>query len=400
VTVGSESVAVCRFLHASDLHLGAHQYSSPVRAQDYIQALSDLLSLAISKQVDFIIWGGDTFTSLEILPGLFLQIVQTLKKFKCQTHAKIPIISIEGNHDLRGFVRRSRVNRGQSWLKVLAEQDLIILLDADTTSDTIQYLNYDATTRTGGKIRIKNAVIYGNRYIRKDVEQLLPEIRNGIDPDDQLFHILLQHFGIQGEMPGVPGVRYQAVLPLRDRIDYLALGHFHLGFQIRDWIFNPGSPEAVSASEHRFKRGVFFVEVVQKSGNGKFHKKLELIQLQNRAVRRETIRFPKEFHKHSEISLYVQSRLRQRPWKKSPPLSDPPNRNIPILYVNLTGKKPSLAEKPLLKQLRHEIVNQFPVVDVKIYLKFGYQVQTLESFLYPKKSYPPLSPKLPPFAYN
>jgi DNA repair exonuclease SbcCD nuclease subunit len=396
-TVVSESVAICRFLHASDLHLGAHQYTSPVRANDYVQALSDLLDLAISKHVDFILWGGDTFTSLEILPGLFLQIVQTLKKFKRQTHARIPIIAIEGNHDLRGFVRRSRVNRGQSWLKVLAELDLIIRLDADMTSEKIRYQDYDPTSQSGGKIRIKNAVIYGNHYIRKNVEHILPEIRNGIVPNDHLFHILLQHFGIQGEMPGVPGVQYQAVLSLRDRIDYLALGHFHLGFQIRDWIFNPGSPEAVSASEHRFKRGVFLVKVDQKSGNGRFQKKVELIQLQNRFVRRETIRFPQEFHTHSEILQFVQSELRQRPWKNNLPLSDPLNPNIPILYVTLKGKKPALSEKTLLKQLRREILDLFPVIDVKIYLKFGYQAKTLESFLFTKKSFPMTVSKLQSF---
>jgi len=93
--------------------------------------------------------------------------VCVLKKFRQDTQAQIPIIAIEGNHDLRGFVRRSRVNRGQSWLKVLVELDLIILLDADTdvASNNIQYHNYDPMTRSGGKIRIKNAVIYGNQIV-------------------------------------------------------------------------------------------------------------------------------------------------------------------------------------------------------------------------------------------
>ena len=170
----------------------------------------------------------------------------------------------------------------------------------------------------------------------KKVEKSLWEIRKAIEPDNHLFHILLQHMGIQGEMPGVPGVRYQDVLPLRDRIDDLALGHFHLGFQIRDFIFNPGSPETVSASEQAFQRGVYFVEVAQK--NGIFPIKVELIQLQNRFVQRKTIFLPQEFHSHYEVSQFVQAKLLQQ-IENTIPLDGPVNRKSPLLYITLKGKK-------------------------------------------------------------
>jgi len=128
---------------------------------------------------------------------------------------------------------------------------------------------------------------------------------------------------------------------------------------------------------------VFFVEVVQKNGN--FLKKTELIQLYNRPVCRKTIILPQEFHSHYKIVQIVESKL-QHQFQNLLPTMDPTNRNTPILYLTLKGKKPpSLSEKTLLKHLRREILGHFPVIDVKIYLKFGFQVKTLETYIISRK---------------
>ena len=63
------------FIHASDLHLGSHQYRNEERATDFIDALKQILYLARFHGVDFILLGGDIFNSLEILPGKLTEIV-------------------------------------------------------------------------------------------------------------------------------------------------------------------------------------------------------------------------------------------------------------------------------------------------------------------------------------
>ena len=104
-----------KFIHASDIHLGSHQYRSEHRSDDFIRAFYEILSLAIHYNVDFIILGGDVFTSLEILPGKLTKIVNILKNFNIQTEGSIPLIAIEGNHDIRKFSRGMRFSqRGQS----------------------------------------------------------------------------------------------------------------------------------------------------------------------------------------------------------------------------------------------------------------------------------------------
>ncbi|MFX0075316.1 MAG: exonuclease SbcCD subunit D, partial [Candidatus Hermodarchaeota archaeon] len=221
---------ISKFIHASDIHLGSHQYRNEHRANDFIGAFEEILSKAIFYKVDFILLGGDVFTSLEMLPGKLTKIVSILRNFKNKTDEQILIIAIEGNHDIRKFSRGvSFKQRGQSWLKFLADLGLIVLLDADIDLPPKEMFKpYDFLTRKGGKIQVKNVVIYGSRYLKDRPEEYLLALKEGIIKDDGNFHILLQHFGIEGQMDKVPGANYEKVKHLKERVHYLALGHFHL----------------------------------------------------------------------------------------------------------------------------------------------------------------------------
>ena len=95
------------------------------------------------------------------------------------------------------------------------------------------------------------------------LEHLL-KLKEGIEKDDDYFHILLQHFGIEGQMEQVPGVNYRRIQMLKDRVNYLALGHFHLQFILDGWIYNPGSSEASCSSDFSFIRGIFLVSITKK----------------------------------------------------------------------------------------------------------------------------------------
>ena len=368
-----------KFIHASDIHLGSHQYRNDYRANNFIFAFEEILSLAVIHRVDFLLLGGDVFTSLEMLPGKLTKIVNLLTNLKKVTKNQILIIAIEGNHDIRKFSRGQKFKqRGQSWLKLLASLGLIILLDADVDlpSDQI-FKEYDFKTRKGGKIRIKDVIIYGTRYLGQNPVEYLLKLKDGIEKDDDLFHILLQHFGIKGQMEQVPGVDYRRIQILKNRVNYLALGHFHLQFILDDWIFNPGSSEASCSSDFSFKRGVFLVTITK---NDSYTKCVNKIRLTNRTSRWEHIYFKTEFRKKEKMYEYIIQKL-----KKSFDLDKNLNKkssNIqtPVLFLVLKGKKPFYRCKIDKKELTQIICENLPVVDVRIYQKFSDFLKTLDTF--------------------
>lgn len=365
------------FLHASDIHLGSQQFRSELRADDFIRAFQEILTLAQCHQVDFIILAGDVFTSQEMLPEQLNQIVDIIKDFNAATKNLIPIISIEGNHDIRKFSRGTRLQRRQSWLKFVSNLGLIVLLDADFNEPAEKmYIPYDAETNTGGKIQIKNAVIYGNSYIGERPINEIKKIREAIDPADGLFHILLEHFGIDGQMEGIPGIDLHYVEPLKGRVDYLALGHFHKQYILNDWIYNPGSSEASCVSDHSLTRGVFLVEVAR---NGIYSKMVYPIHLNNRKSIWETISLPVQYRNKSTLYKFVLERLKTM--LRLDKNLKPTNPQMPLLYLKLEGLKPLKSCKIVKKDFRELIRKNLPVLDARIYEKYSDQVKTLDTYM-------------------
>ncbi len=369
-----------KFIHASDIHLGSHQYRNENRANDFIFAFEEILTTAVLHQVDFILLGGDVFTSLEMLPGKLTKIVNLLTSFKKDTKNQILIVAIEGNHDIRKFSRGQRFKqRGQSWLKLLASLGLMILLDGDVELPPEEiFKEYDLKSRKGGKIRIKDVIIYGTRYLGQNPVEELLKVKDGIEKDDDLFHVLLQHFGIKGQMEQVPGVDYRKIQILKDRVNYLALGHFHLQFILDDWIFNPGSSEASCSSDFSFKRGIFLVSITK---SDTFTKCVKKIRLANRTSRWEHIYFKTEFRNKEKMYDYIIQKL-----KKSFDFVQNLNQNrsniqTPVLFLVLKGKKPFYRCKIGKKELSQLICENLPVVDVRIYQKFSDFLKTLDTFI-------------------
>ncbi len=375
-----EGTSLIKFIHASDIHLGSHQYRNEDRANDFISAFEEILTTAVLHQVDFILLGGDVFTSLEMLPGKLTRVVNLLNNFKDETDNRILIVAIEGNHDIRKFSRGQRFKqRGQSWLKLLASLGLIILLDADVELPPDEmFKEYDFKTRKGGKIRIKDVIIYGTSYLGQNPEKYLLKLRDGIIKDDDLFHILLQHFGIEGQMEQVPGVDYRRILILKDRVNYLALGHFHLQFIMDDWVFNPGSSEASCSSDFSFIRGIFLVSITK---NDTYTKCVKKIRLANRTYRWETLYLKREFRSKENLYNYVILKLKN--------IFDPISNSelslgsmqIPVLFLVLKGMKPYQRTNINTKELTDLLIKNLPVVDARIYQKFSNILKTIDTFI-------------------
>ena len=367
-----------KFIHASDIHLGAAQYRNEYRSNDFIQAFQEILDLAITNHVDFIILGGDVFTSLEILPGMLTKIVNMLNDFKDFIHGSILIIAIEGNHDIRKFSRGVRFERrGQSWLKLLNSLGLIYLLDTDLKASSEKVFQpYDLEAKKGGKIQIKRVVVYGSHYLGEKPIQQLSKIRKSIIKEKNLFNILLLHFGIEGQMENVPGIKLEEIQHLKHRIDYLALGHFHKQFILEDWIYNPGSSEAACAMDNSFKRGVFLVEISEKLGV--FTKQVKIFRLNNRRYIWKTVYLNFEVRKRKDLELFIIDKLRKLIGNIDDNLP-PSNPRMPLLYLIVKGIKPSC--KINKKDLREKICESLPVLDVRVYQKFNESLKTLDQYI-------------------
>lgn len=369
-----------KFLHASDLHLGRFQYRNQARANDFIVAFEKLLILARSQKVDFILLGGDVFNSLELMPGIFTLLIKVIKQHQECNETEIPIIAIEGNHDIRKMSRGMRFKeRGQSWLKVMNELGLIILLDGEVNDPTAEmFAPYNFERRSGGKIRIKEAIIYGTHYLGENPYKELRKIGMAIEQEKEpgTFRILLQHFGIEGQLGDVPGIDFRQVDPLRDTVDYLALGHFHDCFIIDDWVFNPGSTEAGCSADHSYVRGVFLVEMNHKKPS----KKVKHVQLANRSFLNLKILLETTCTNSESLYREVIRKLRENiPHESMKTFQD--ERLMPVLYLTLKGKSLSRSCKINEKNLTAMIIKNIPIVDVHLRQRFKTEKTTLEIFL-------------------
>lgn len=264
-----------RFLHCADIHLGYLQYGHKERFNDFAAAFNAVIDKAvgvyqprrgreiafdesIQGPVDFVILAGDLFHKRSIDALTLNQAMRTLRRLR---DAGIPCIAVEGNHE------RAYYEESIGWMKFLALQDLIILLDAEITDNGFDLKPWDAKRRQGAYYEPKPGVrVYGLRYYGASTGAALnayAEAMAALPTTGVEYSIFVTHAGVEGQMDDkAGGVTFHQWTALRDHVDYVALGHFHKPFVLEQWIHNPGSPEACSISEAAWTpRGYLIVDV-------------------------------------------------------------------------------------------------------------------------------------------
>ncbi|MBS1263672.1 MAG: DNA double-strand break repair protein Mre11 [Methanonatronarchaeales archaeon] len=246
-----------RFLHAADLHLGYRQYNLEARLEDFERAFDRVgrtaagRSETLDEPVDFLLIAGDLFDDRSINARTFTGATEVLSKLR---GAGLPVYVVEGNHD-RAFHRD-----GMSWLEALDHRGLIelIRLQGDEGSG-LRYLADFREVEVDGEL----ARIYGIRYVGASTPKVAKAAAEEVgiiesrEPAD--LTVAMMHFGIEGRGEG-PGYSYSCLLPLRENVDYLALGHYHNAYEVEGWGYNPGSVEPTSVSEAGEDRGVYLYE--------------------------------------------------------------------------------------------------------------------------------------------
>lgn len=243
-----------KFLHISDVHLGCTRYQLPESPRDFFDAWIDVLrKYAIGENVDFVIMCGDFFHKRSVPPETMNYAVAGLTMLK---EAGIPVVTIEGNHDQR------HTDSEYSWLRSLANWNLLYLLEPVNESGRIIYTSWDEGS--GGYIDLGRARIFGSHWYGASANWAIPLLTSAIKETrrDDAFHILLLHTDVEGHQTHpLPALSLAALSELKSVTEYVGLGHTHMHYEIDNWAFNPGSIEVTNIAEYRETRGVFLVEV-------------------------------------------------------------------------------------------------------------------------------------------
>jgi DNA repair exonuclease SbcCD nuclease subunit len=244
------------FLHVADIHLGYQQYGSEERFNDFSKVFLHIVDQALDRDVDFVLLAGDLFEKRRVDPLAMRVAIDGLERLR---DTKIPVLAVEGNHE------RSYYRDQYTWVDFLDAMGYIQLLDP-RFEDGQAALEPCGETR-GAYVDLPGGVrVYGLRYYGASTDKVFSLFADALAETDHRhveFTILMAHAGVEGQLPRFSGtLTYNALAPLRDQVDYLALGHIHKPYELDGWIYNPGSPETCGMDEVAWsERGYYLVEI-------------------------------------------------------------------------------------------------------------------------------------------
>ncbi|MCQ2749634.1 MAG: metallophosphoesterase [Clostridia bacterium] len=91
-----------RFVHCSDVHLGANPYQIKERFDDMGKVFKDVVDYALNiEDLDFFVIGGDLFHKKNLNAETLDQCIEILKPLNDKN---IPIYVTEGNHDKSNII--------------------------------------------------------------------------------------------------------------------------------------------------------------------------------------------------------------------------------------------------------------------------------------------------------
>ncbi len=243
------------FMHIADIHLGYQQYGLQERFDDFSRTFLSLVEQAIVRQVNFVLLAGDLFEKRTVDPLAMRVAIEGLTQLQ---EAGIPVLAVEGNHE------RAYFQEQYSWMDFLDALGYLRLLNPRFEGGVPILEPHGeaggAYVDLAGGIRVYGLQYYG-ASINKAIQGFVAAVAD-IDHSTVQYTILMLHAGLEGQLEHVGRLKYDDLAPLRERVDYVALGHIHKPYSVDDWIYNPGSPETNSMEETAWpERGCLFVEV-------------------------------------------------------------------------------------------------------------------------------------------
>lgn len=240
-----------KFGHLADIHLGHRQYGLNQREDDMQSSFRATLQLILKHDPDAILLPGDLFHLRDLRP----KVIEAAESGLSIVPDDVPVFVSRGNHD------ENLTPRDVTWLNYLHRRGHIVLLEAELENQSAEFTPHDVddpgdesgfydVETDEGTVRVLGLQWRGAR-----TDTALEQVGTGIEQTaDEYgkadYTVLMAHFGVEDEVPAIGGnVTHAELEPIREQVDYLALGHIHKRYDASGWIYNPGSPEAHSTSE-------------------------------------------------------------------------------------------------------------------------------------------------------
>lgn len=162
----------------------------------------------------------------------------------------------------------------------------------------------------------------------------------------------MMHFGMEGRARGeIAGeIPYNALSPLRECVDYLALGHYHTQYEYDSWVYNGGSLEMISLSEYGLKKGFYHV-----TDEG-----ARLVTLPTRQFKRLSASISR-VQSVKELTLLLQSIV-----ESEPPVD---SKLQPVVELTLWGELNFPKKEIPLQTLKEIISKRFNCLYVDLHIK-------------------------------
>ena len=223
-----------RFAHIADVHLGGWK-QQPMQDLNF-KSFQKVIETCINKKLDFILIAGDLFDSaypsIEILK-------ETFAEFRKLKKAKIPCFIIAGSHDYSVS--------GKTFLDVLEKAGFC--KNVSDFEEQEEFITLNPTIHEG-------VAIYGYPGKKSSLEvQDLRKIKLNDSPG--MFKIFMLHTTIDKAKGTLPIDAIET--DLLPHADYYALGHLHMDFQYKNFVYpGPVFPNNFQELED-LKHGSFYI---------------------------------------------------------------------------------------------------------------------------------------------
>jgi exonuclease SbcD len=269
-----------KFLHFADVHLGIENYGRidpstglHTRLQDFIKCFSFAIDIALEEKVDLVLFAGDAYKTSNPNPTHQREFARQIYRL---SEAKIPVIMINGNHDIPvSFGRATSLDifdtLNVSGMRVVTEPEL---LNIETKAGLVQVFGIPWPT--------KNLFLVKEEYknftdeeitleIQKRVNDKIIEYARVINPNiPAIFtaHLAAEEATYSGsERSAIIGRDpvFPTLILAQQEFDYVALGHIHkfqdLNLDSHPPVVYSGSIERINFGEEKDDKGVCVVNI-------------------------------------------------------------------------------------------------------------------------------------------
>ncbi len=227
------------FFHVGDVHIGRERLGGLLPSQDFADAFAQVVDRALAERADFVLVAGDFFDRARIEPNHLSEGERDLLRLQA---AGIPVVAIEGNHDLV-----SSWDDRPSWLAYLNARGLVRLLRTEFAGQEPVMREWTEAGRRGNWLDLAGCRIYGAGWFGASTARRLAALAPRLEKRG--FTILLLHAGIHGQAPEFGMIDAAELAVVRDCVDYVALGHMHKRYVVDGYAHNPGSLESWTLDE-------------------------------------------------------------------------------------------------------------------------------------------------------